>query len=84
MKAQMSRVKTKTSVFVFVALLFGCTPQPKETNSDDAQTLVNAMTYVKAKNGVCFGVVTVDRVSSNAIIATNQMIVPVECSKIGL
>jgi hypothetical protein len=84
----MKKVKFKITAMIgaslLTAVLYGCTQQPKETESDEAQTLVDSMKYVKAKNGLCFGVVTVDRFSSNGTTARNQMIVPAECSKIGL
>jgi len=64
--------------------LGGCTPTPTVTKVDDAQKLVDAMTFVKAKNGLCYGVATVERLSSNATLAVNQSIVPVECGKVGL
>ncbi len=64
--------------------LAGCTPTPTVTKVDDAQKLVDSMTFVKAENGLCWGVATVERLSSNATLAVNQSIVPVECAKVGL
>lgn len=64
--------------------LGGCTPTPEKTSAEDAQSLVDAMTYVKAKNGLCFGVATVSRISSGGNSAINQMIVPANCDKVGL
>lgn len=83
------RIATKVAALiggasVLTVGLGGCTPAPVETKGEDAQKLVDAMTYARAKNGLCFGVATVQRVASNGAIAINQVVVPVECKKIGL
>lgn len=58
---------------------FGCTPTPLETTPADAQGIIDSMVYVKAKNGLCFGVATVQRVNSNGAIAQNIIAVSVPC-----
>ena len=75
----------KTQILaISIALAIGaCTPIPEKTKPDDAQAVVDAMTYVKSKAGPCYGVVTVSRISSNGSLAENQMIVAVECSEVG-
>lgn len=69
-------------------LLAGCdgllTPDPIKTKPSDAQALVDHIVYVKAKNGICFGVVSVDRLSTGGHLAENQMLVTVDCEKVGL
>lgn len=75
-------------VVASAATLAGCdgllTPDPIKTKPSDAQALVDHITYVKAKNGICFGVVSVDRISTGGHLAENQMLVTVDCEKAGL
>lgn len=66
---------------IFCSTLAGClTPDPRVTKPEDAQALVDAMVYVRAKNGACYGVATVVRVGTNGAAAENQMIVPADCA----
>lgn len=66
-------------------LLAGCfEPSPKETTPQDAQALVDAMTYVKAKNGLCFGVATARRFSTDGSGALATLAVEVDCAKVKL
>lgn len=70
---------------LLTAGLGGCTPDPKATKPQDAQAIVDMMTYVKAKNGICYGVATVERMSfPDARLAVNQMMVVVDCGRVGL
>jgi hypothetical protein len=57
----------------------GCLePSAKVTKLDDAQTLANALVYVKAKNGLCFGVGTTSRMSTNATLVYSN------CAAVGI
>lgn len=69
---------------LLTAGLGGCTPTPTVTKPTDAQALVEALTFVKAKNGLCYGVATVERFSSSGSLAVNQSVVPVDCGRVGL
>lgn len=65
--------------------LTGCLePSVKETKPDDAQTLVDSMVYVRAKNGLCFGVGTTSRMSTNGTLAYANQVVTVPCEAVGL
>lgn len=68
------------------ALLSGClfTPEVESTSAADAQKLVDSLTYAKAKNGVCFGVGTISRVSTNGTAAENMVLAYVPCEAVGL
>ncbi len=76
--------KFKYTCLILVAVLCGCTPTPEETTAADAQALVDLIKYVKAKNGLCFGVSTVSRISSGGHVAINQLIVSIDCGAVGL
>lgn len=66
-------------------LLAGCfEPSPKETTPQDAQALVDSMTYVKAKNGLCFGVTTTKRMSPSGTGTLINLVVEVDCVKVAL
>lgn len=71
-------------VFVIIGLAGCLTPDPVKTKPEDAKSLVNSIEYVKAKNGLCFGVSSVRRMSTNGAMAENQMLVVVDCEKVGL
>jgi len=65
--------------------LTGCLePSPEETTPKSAKELVDAMVYVKAKNGLCFGVATTTRWSTNGTAAAANIVVEVACEKVGL
>ena len=76
--------KSLIGLSLFTAGLCGCTPTPQNTHTADAQAVVDAMTYVKSKVGICYGVATVSRVSTTGSWAVNQMIVSVNCQSVGL
>ena len=67
---------------ILLALLVGCTPSVEKTETHDAVALVNSLVFVKAKNGLCYGVTSTSRISSNMTVAINQMIVSVDCAKV--
>jgi hypothetical protein len=78
-------VKLYKFLFLLISVtLIACTPDVEETKPQDAQSLIDGITYVKAKNGLCFGVVTVSRIDSNLHTAINQMITNVPCKDVGL
>ncbi len=65
-------------------MLTGCLePEAEKTSGKSAQELVDSMTYVKAKNGLCFGVGTVSKWSTNGTASMNVFAVSVDCGKIG-
>lgn len=83
-KQQGGEVKnTKLNYIWPLLVLCGCNPTPEETTTADAQALVDSITYVRAKNGLCFGVGTVSRISSGGHVAINQMIVSADCMAAG-
>ena len=62
-------IRFRTVVFVAVAMaaLSGCLePSAEKTAPADAQMLADSLVYVKAKNGLCFGVGTTSRVDTGA------------------
>lgn len=67
-------------------LLVGCDMRPKvvPTPPDEAKQLVNSFQYTKADNGLCFGVTTTKRMSSNATVAINVIVVHVPCDAVKL
>jgi len=69
-----------------LSTLSGCwTPTPTKTESSDAQELVDSMTYVRSKkSGLCFGVATVEKLSSSGSFSANVVAVPVDCATVGL
>ncbi len=77
-------MKSGIGAIGFAIALSACTPTPEVTEVVDAKNVVDALTYVKAKNGLCFGVATVLRMNSGGHFAQNQMIVSVDCAKAGL
>lgn len=65
--------------------LSGCLePTAEKTAEKDAQALADAMTFVKSKHGLCFGIGTVSRMSTNATLAMNNVAVVVDCKAVGL
>lgn len=67
------------------ALLSGCLePESEKTSVKDAQALADAMTFVKSKHGLCFGIGTVSRMSTSATFAMNNVAVVVDCKAVGL
>lgn len=72
-------------VLLASAALSGCLePSAEATKPTDAQALVDAMVYVKAKNGLCFGIATTSRMSTNVSIAYSNVAVVVPCGAVGL
>ena len=74
-------------LFILVAavLLTGCLePDAVRTKPEDAQSLVDHITYVKDKHGICYAVVSVVRVSTRGGFAENIMMAAVPCDKVGL
>lgn len=63
------------SIIFLAAALAACAPQVEKTEVKDAQALVDSFLYVKAKNGLCFGITTTSRISSNIIVAENNHVV---------
>jgi len=79
----------KMLIAALIALtLSGCegafTPEPVVTKSSDASKLVESIIYVKAKNGICFGVTGVGKLSTGGHYNESQMVVVVDCGKVNL
>lgn len=66
-----------------IVLLTACS-EPVKTDHIEAQALVDAMTYVKAKNGLCFGVAAYERLSTSISVATHLVVTSVDCKAAGL
>jgi len=65
--------------------LAGCMePTAETTKPADAQTLADALVYVKAKNGLCFGVGTTRRMDTGAKLSYTNQVVNVPCAAVGL
>lgn len=60
------------------------TPDPVKVNPENAKNLVESIKYVKASNGICFGVAGVGKMSTGGTYNESQMIVVVDCVKVGL
>lgn len=64
--------------------LSGCAPTPQETAPNEAQALVGSMVYVRAKNGLCFGVSTTARLDTGGKLSQTNQVVHVPCAAAGL
>lgn len=65
--------------------LCACTPSPNETSKNTAQDLVDALTFVKDKHGICYGVVSVSKSKiTYKDYAMSRMLIVVDCQKVGL
>ena len=65
--------------------LTGCLePSAEVTKPDEAQALADALVYVKAKNGLCFGVGTTSRMDTGAKLSYTNQVVNVPCAVVGL
>jgi hypothetical protein len=72
---------------VVALALVGCDgliPDVEKTKPSDAKALVDSFVFVKSAKGLCFGVATTSRVSTNGTVAWNQIVVPVDCEKAGI
>jgi hypothetical protein len=66
------------------ATLTGCLePDPVKTKPEDAQTLVDHITYVRDKHGICYAVASVQRMSTGGHVAENIMFTAVPCTAVG-
>ena len=76
----------KTILALALALLLtGCLePEAVATKPEDAQSLVDHIVYVKDKKGICYAVVSAQRMSTSASIVENVMLTSVDCEKAGL
>ena len=79
-------MKAIVAMLAAAVLMAGCLePEAEVTKPKDAQTLIDSLTFVKHKgNGLCFGVATTSRMSTNATVAMSVMLTQVDCSKVGL
>ncbi len=77
--------KSITIALALCALLSGCLePTPTKTETKDAQALVDAMTFVRHRSGLCFGVTTVEKVSTGGHLSMSVAMVQVDCAAVGL
>lgn len=58
--------------------------EAQQTTLHSAAELVNALTYVKAKNGICFGVGTASRVMPDVQRIEVPVLTAVDCRAAGL
>ena len=78
--------RMKKPLIICAALLIaGCRmTEPSETPAADAREVVDSLVYVKARNGICFGVTTMTRLSSSGSITENVLLVSVSWEGVGL
>lgn len=69
-------------IMALAGTLAACEPTPINTEAKDAYALVNSFVYVKATNGLCFGVSTISRVSSGGEYSLASPIVNVPCNAV--
>lgn len=75
----------KWLILVGALLLTGCLePEVERTEPLHAKKLIESLQYIKAKNGLCFGVTTVSRKNTNGVVAMNNIVVNVNCDEAGL
>ena len=78
-------MKTTILILLAAAAMSGCLePSAETTKPTDAQTLAEALVYVKAKNGLCFGVGTTSRMDTGARLSYTNQLVHVPCAAVGL
>lgn len=78
-----------TASLITICLLSGCVkdffaPEVTQTSQQDAQTYVDSLVFVKHKNGLCFGVTTYNKMSTNISQSTSIIVTNVPCEKVGL
>ena len=77
-------IYTIALVIVVTFSLTGCLgPTPEKTSVKEAQELADSLMFVKSNKGICFGVGTVSRMSTNATVAMNNVMVTVDCKAVG-
>lgn len=83
---RMRYVLLATSLAV-AALFTACSewfaPSVEPTSVKDAQDLADSLVFVKAKNGLCYGVTTTSRLATNFHAAEAVLMVNVPCDKVG-
>ena len=78
-------VVLSTALLCLTLALSGCLePSAEVTKPDEAKTLADSLVYVKAKNGLCFGVGTTSRMDSGARLSYTNQLVHVPCVAVGL
>jgi starvation-inducible outer membrane lipoprotein len=71
--------------FCLLLGLTGCwTPSPSEMKPQDAKAIINSMQFVKHANGLCFGIVNTQRLSTSGRLTESISITQVDCEKAGL
>lgn len=77
-------MKLIITIFV-VSVLVGCKlTSPTETDRKSVQEVADSLHYVKARNGLCFGVTLMERISTSGAYTENFLIVNVPCQAVGL
>lgn len=77
----------KYFILAIPIFLAGCNwfqPLVEETKPQQVSEIVESFQYIKAKNGLCFGVTTTARLNTGGNFAYNNHVVNVSCEKIGL
>jgi hypothetical protein len=67
-------------VLLCTGFLAACDGDGSPASPKDAQSIADSMTYVKAKNGLCFGAAQ----AMNSDISNSYVMVVVPCEKVGL
>lgn len=77
--------KLITIMFITITLS-ACRVEPtaEVVDKTDAVNLVESLSYVKAKNGLCFGVGLTSRISPGGTMSYTNQLVNVPCEQIGL
>lgn len=81
-----TRLAALLGLVLTAVVLSGCpfNPSAEETSVQDAQALADSITYVKAKNGLCFGVTTTSKFSTSGSISMSNQMVHVPCEAVVL
>ena len=78
-------VVLSTALLCITLALSGCLePSAEVTKPDEAQALADSLVYVKAKNGLCFGVGTTSRMDTGVKLSYTNQVVYVPCMAVGL
>lgn len=70
--------------FITIALSACLEPTVEVVDKTDAVTLVESLSYVKAKNGLCFGVGLTSRLSTGGHMSYTNQLVNIPCEQVGL
>lgn len=84
-RTYLSLVLRLSAMLCITVALTGCMgPRTTVTKPTEAQALADALVYVKAYNGLCFGVGTTSRMDTGTRISYTNHVVHVPCAAVGL